>query len=469
MSIITIKPVTRVEGHAKVDLHLDDAGKKVEKAFFRVEEFRGFEKILEGRPLEEAPHIVPRICGICPVSHHLSSAKACDAVLGVEPPETGTLLRELMHMGQTVHSHALHFFFLAAPDFLFPTDLEKRNVIGIVKTNPELAKKAITLRKMGQDVVSTVGGRAIHPITAVPGGVTKPITEEERKGMLQKMKQALVLSQEALGIGKKIVADNMELIKEFAPIETNYGGLTRNGVLDLYDGKMKFINPAGQLIEEFPASEYMNHIDEHEEDFTSIKFPYLKSLGFPKGTYRVNTLARLNVADKISTPIAQKELESYRKSFGRPAHLTLLYHYARLIELIYACEKAMELLENSKITGTKTRTPANLRAGEGVGIIEAPRGMLIHHYKTNGEGIITKANIIVATQQNNYAINESVKSVAQKWITSAQPKEELLNRVEMAIRAYDPCLSCSTHLVGRMPLEISVYRKGKVAKRIRSF
>jgi coenzyme F420-reducing hydrogenase alpha subunit len=460
---ITIEPITRIEGHAKVTIHLNKDN-MVDKTYFHVTEFRGFEKLLEGRHISEAPRIVTSICGICPVSHHLASAKATDAVFGVELSETAKLIRELMHMGQYIHSHALHFFFLAAPDILFPKDAPKRNVLGVAKAHPDIAKKAITLRSIGQDIIARTGGKAIHPVTAVPGGVTKNITKEERDAMLKDAKEALDLALFSAEFGKKCLEEKIDLIQKFAKFDSFYMGLVKGrGFLELYDGVIRVVDKTGSIIDEFNPNKYLDYIGEYVEDWSYLKFPYLKKVGYPEGLYRVNTLARINVAEEISTPKANELLKEFREKFGRPAHQTLLYHYARLIELVYAAERTLEILNDDSLLGSQLRIPLENIAGEGIGVVEAPRGTLIHHYKTKEDGRIERANIIVSTAHNNLAINKSVNLVARDFIKGPEVDEPTLNTIEMAIRAYDPCFSCATHtLNGRLPLEVETYKGGRL-------
>jgi NAD-reducing hydrogenase large subunit len=456
--IVTIQPISRLEGHGKVTIHLDE-NDKVSESHFHVVEFRGFEKFCEGRLMAEMPVITTRICGICPVSHHLASAKACDAAFGLEIPPAAKKLRELMHMGQTIHSHALHFFYLAAPDFVLgpSSDPAKRNVVGLVGANPDLVKKAIRLRQIGQNIVDHVGGRAIHPVTAIPGGMSKPLSHEHRYVISKELTEAASLGELALEVVKKVNQDYASVIPQFAVIRTNYMGLTRNGNLELYDGKSRLRGADGKNILEFDNADYLDHIGEHVEDWSYLKFPYYKELGYPAGTYRVGPLARLNVADRISTPRANEAFGEFRQlGKGGMVHETLYYHYARIIELLYAVERARELIEDDDIISSDVRVRAERKAGEGVGIIEAPRGTLIHHYWVDDSGKLEKANLIVATAHNNPAIDMSVNEVAKQFVNGAKITEGALNMVEMAVRCYDPCLSCATHAIGQMPLEIEL-------------
>ncbi len=460
---VAIEPCSRLEGHGKVTLHLDDSG-NLSDARFHVMEFRGFEKFCEGRKIWELPRITPRSCGICPVSHHLASAKACDDLYGVDIPPTAKLIRELMHMAQFIHSHALHFFYLAAPDFFFPADASKRNIMGILEAYPDLAKKAVELRKCGQEMVNVTGGKRIHPITALPGGVSKPITQDEKQKLSEHVQRAKQLAGELLPVAKKLFNVNKNLINSFAPIRTNYMGMVKEGNLELYDGKVVVENYEGQKVSEF-QKDYLSQIDEKVAAWSYLKFPYLKNIGWPSGMYRVGPLARVNVAEQIATPLADQELKEFRQFFGSQKHVhgTLQYHWARFIEILYAIERAEEIINDPQLLSTEVRQKLEPKAGEGVGIIEAPRGTLIHHYKCDDKGTVTMANLIVATIGNNGGINMSVKEAAKQYIKDGEITEPAMNMVEMAIRAYDPCLSCATHAVGQMPLKVSLHNsKNKV-------
>ena len=468
--LIEVKPVTRIEGHAKVTIQLDDEG-EVADAHFHVLELRGFEKFLEGRPVEEAPLITPRICGICYVAHHLASAKAMDAVFGVEIPETAYMLRELFQMGGFIHSHSLHFFFLGAPDFVLGPDADPkiRNIVGIVQKAPDVAKKAIKIRAYGQKITEVLGGKPIHPSGMVPGGVSKPLSKTDRDKLLSEVDEIISLCEWGVELGRELLLDKyLDTVKTFAVIQTHHIGLVKKGALELYDGPVRVMLADGEIHAEFQPHEYLDYIAERVEPYSSLKFPYLKKLGWPEGIYRVNSLSRINVADKISTPKANEVFKEFRNEWCRPAQHTLLFHYARLIETLYAAERAKELLEDEKILGENVHVPVKPREGDGVGIVEAPRGVLIHHYITDKNGFITEANLIVATVQNNPAMDLCVREVAKAFIHKGEVKEGLLNRVEMAIRAYDPCLSCATH-VGGIPLEVEVLdAKGKPVRTIRS-
>ncbi len=456
---ITIEPVTRIEGHAKVTVHLDATG-KVEHAYMHVNEFRGFEKFCEGRLVFEMPSITPRICGICPVSHHLAAAKAGDDIMGCPPPRPASLLRELMHMGQVIQSHGMHFFELAGPDLLlgFDADPAIRNVVGLLQADAALTVKAVNLRKFGQVIIQILGGRRVHPNFAVPGGVNKALLANERDQILDGVEEAIATTQVGLKIMKDWAAKNMEDINKFAVFKSGYLGLVTPGNgLELYDGNVRLKDQDGKQLELFDGRKYLDYIAEHVESWSYLKFPYYKKFGWPKGVYRVGPLGRLNTADKIETPLAQKEMENFKAiNGGQPVENTLYYHYARLIECLFAIEKARLLLEDKDILSNDLLNTHVDFKGEGVGVIEAPRGTLWHHYWAKSNGQLERVNLIVATGNNNWAMCEAVDSVAKTYIKGPQVTEGMLNRVEAAIRAYDPCLSCSTHAVGKMPLEVEI-------------
>ena len=461
---ITIEPVTRIEGHAKVTIHLDDRG-GVEHAYLHINEFRGFEKFCEGRMVFEMPMITPRICGICPVSHHLAAAKACDEVAGSPPPRPASLLRELMHMGQIIQSHGMHFFELAGPDLLlgFDADPAVRNVVGLIGANADLAVKAVQLRKFGQEIIKTLGGRKVHPNFAVPGGVNKALQPAERDAILSGVDVAIATLQVGLSIMKDWAAKNQEDVQKFAVFPTGYFGLvTPDTGLELYDGNIRLINSKGKLLEEFDGRHYLDYIAEHVEDWSYLKFPYYKKMGWPAGVYRVGPLGRLNVAQKIDTPLANEELKVFKQlNGGKPVENTLYYHYARLIEALFAAERVKVLLDDPDILSADILNTRHEFKGEGVGVIEAPRGTLFHHYWANANGQLERVNLIVATGHNNWAMSKAVDSVAKTYITAGKEVTEgLLNRVEAAIRAHDPCLSCSTHALGQMPLVVDIVDAG---------
>jgi NAD-reducing hydrogenase large subunit len=460
---ITIEPVTRIEGHAKVNVYLDDAG-NVEKARFHVNEFRGFEKFCEGRLFYEMPLITERICGICPVSHHLVSAKACDQILGVEPPRPARLLRELMHMGQVIQSRSMHFFELAGPDLLlgFDADPAIRNVVGVVQANPELALKAVRLRKFGQEIISRLGDRRVHPNFAVPGGVNKALSAADRDAMLGDIRDMIGFVRDGLSLMKAWMGKHAKEMREFASFPTGYLSMVdEKNAVALYEGRLRLVDAGRHQLECFDGRKYLDYIGEHVEDWSYLKFPFYRKLGWPDGVYRVGPLGRLNAADSMATPLAQKEFEEFREiNDGRCIEGSLYFHYARLIEDLYAVERAEQLLQDSEILAKDIRVGGRIANHEGVGVIEAPRGTLWHHYWVDENGQLEKVNLIVATGNNNYAMSRAVEEVARTYVHGDNVTEGALNRVEAAIRCYDPCLSCSTHAVGRMPMEMVIYDSG---------
>ena len=448
-TVINIAPITRIEGHAKIAIHLDDQG-NVRDTFLHIQSLRGFEKFVEGRPAEEIPRIVTRICGICPWMHHLAASKAVDAAFGVTPPPAGRLLREICQLFAHITDKILHFFFLAAPDFVLGPDADYsvRNVMGIVKAEPEMAARVVKMRQLGQMMLERLAGKAIHPVAGVVGGFSRPMLETERQELLRDAETLLDFSCYALDFAKNTVFTRyMDVIRELGAITTGFLGTVDrdDGSLRLYDGRQRLMKADGSCID-FEGDRYADHIGEHVEPWSYGKMPYAKSWqeGFslnpaaPAGIYRSNTLARINVCEKISTPRAQAALEEFRGIFGRPAQQTLLYHYTRLIELLYVCERAIELLQRDEVTDTRIRAAAEPRAGRGVGIVEAPRGTLIHDYTTDRNGCITKANLIVGTTHNIGPMNMSVRQAATSLIKGGVYDEGLLNKVEMAVRAYDP-------------------------------
>ncbi|MCD4671485.1 MAG: Ni/Fe hydrogenase subunit alpha [Anaerolineaceae bacterium] len=459
MQKITIEPVTRIEGHAKITIRLKDDG-SVEHAYLHINEFRGFEKFCEGRLVFEMPTITPRICGICPVSHHLAAAKAGDVVMGAPPPRPASLLRELMHMGQIIQSHGMHFFELAGPDLLlgFDADPAIRNVIGLIQQNPEVAIKAVQLRKFGQEIIRILGGRRIHPIFAVPGGVNKSLNAADRDIILAGIADAKATTQLGIQIIKDWADKNQDVINEFAVLTTGYLGLvTPDDGLELYDGHLRLVDSKGELLERFDPANYLDYINEHVENWSYLKFPYYKKMGFPAGVYRVGPLGRLNTVKKLDTPLAHEEWLKFRASNnGLPVEPTLMYHYARLIEVLFAIERVEALLDDPDTLSRDVLNTRHQPVREGVGVIEAPRGTLIHHYFANERGQLERVNLIVSTGHNNWAMTEAVDSVAKTYIKGPEIHEGLLNRVEAAVRAHDPCLSCSTHAVGQMPMIINI-------------
>jgi NAD-reducing hydrogenase large subunit len=460
---ITINPVTRIEGHAKITIQLDAAG-NVADTQFHVVEFRGFEKFCEGRFFAEMPQITARICGICPVSHLLASAKACDAVLGVPIPRTAKLLRELLHMGQLTQSHALSFFHLSAPDLLLGYDADPaiRNVVGLIQQHPEIAIKGVRLRKYGQEIIKAVGGRKIHADFPVPGGVNKALTAAERDAMRKGLPEAFEHAKFALDLLKKYQDAHHDEVETFASFDSNYMGLVQpNGALEHYDGNLRFCDSNGNVIQDqIPPAFYLDVIAEATEPWSYLKFPFIKQLGYPAGLYRVGPLARLNIVDQISTPQANAALHEWKAGRDHVRRSSFYYHWARLIEIIYALERIQRLLDDPDICSTEIMVTAKPANAQGIGVIEAPRGTLFHHYWVDENGRVEKVNLIVATGHNNLAMNRAVLAVAQKYVKANQLQEGMLNRVEAAIRCYDPCLSCSTHAVGQMPLQVELVDVG---------
>ncbi len=445
---IKISPITRIEGHAAIAINLDDNGNVADsKVHFQA--IRGFEKFVEGKPAEELPRIVTRICGICPWHHHLASNKAVDRCFGVTPPPAGQKLRELIHTIAQAEDKLLHFFFLAAADFVIGPDADYavRNVIGIARSNPDLARKVVQMRYKAKMMIETFAGKAIHPVAAVTGGFAKAMTEEDRKWMLDEMREIYDFARFTMDFAKnEVFPKYMDTIQSLGVIKTGFiGTVDSGGALNLYDGNLRLMKADGSYTDFAPA-DYTDYIGEYVPSWSYGKFPYAKfwnegfslDLDHPKGVYRSNTLARINVADHISTPAAQEELEEFRDLFGRPAQATLLYHYARLIEEVYACEHAIEMLEDPDITDPNVRAEAEPKAGRGVGCVEAPRGTLIHDYSTDENGLITRANMIVGTTHNLGPINMSVDQAARSLIKKGHVDEGILNKVEMAVRAYDP-------------------------------
>ena len=466
---IVINPITRIEGHGKITVDLTDDG-AVDNVRFHVTQYRGFEVFSKGRDFREMPVITPRICGICPVSHHLASAKACDAILGVTPPAPAAKLREVMHMGQFIQSHALSFFHLSSPDLLFGFDADPavRNVAGLAKEYPELAVAGIGMRKFGQEVIKTLGGKKVHPWHSIPGGVNRSLRAEEKDAMLAGLPAHKENLRKALSLVKNYLAENAELAARFATLETSYLGLVKDGNLELYDGRIRLRSPRGRITDEFDDKDYCTYIGEHVEEWSYLKFPFYRPLGFPHGSYRVVPLGRLNACEDISTPEASAELAAFRKTTEDGiVHYTLYYHYARLIEILYAMERLEELLLDPDVLKSDLHITGEVSNREGVGVVEAPRGTLIHHYEVDEYGAIERANLIVATGHNNYAMNRGVEQVARDYITGPDVKEGALNRMEHVIRCYDPCLSCSTHAVGKMPLLLEIRNsKGELVRTV---
>ncbi|MBS1654888.1 MAG: Ni/Fe hydrogenase subunit alpha [Bacteroidetes bacterium] len=457
---ILISPVTRIEGHAKITIQLDDAG-KVNDALFHVNEFRGFEKFCEGRMYTEMPTITPRICGICPISHSIASVKACEMIQGLQPSVTGDMLRRLIHLGQNISSHALSFFHLSSPDFLlgYDSDPATRNIIGLAEKFPDIALKGIRLRKFGQEISERITGKKIHIMGIAPGGMAFPLTEENRKALLAWIPEARETVQLGLSIIKRFQEENQEMVQSFANSPTLYLGLVGpEGEQELYDGKLRFVDADGDILQDhINPKRYLEFIAERSVSWSYLKYPYYKPLGFDAGFYRVGPLARLNVASKMKTPLAQQEFEQFKTiNNGKPVHGTFYFHYARLIETLCNVEEAEMLLQNPFITSADIQTHGRWNYDEGIGCAEAPRGTLFHHYITDETGKLMKVNLLIATGQNNPSMNRSITEVAKQYVDGANLKEGMLNRVESAIRCYDPCLSCSTHAMGKMPMMIEV-------------
>jgi len=478
--IIKIDPVTRIEGHAEIKLFLDENNRLIDSQV-KVVEFRGFEKFLIGRPVEEMPLLTPRMCGICHTPHHLASAKAVDSAFGLEPhdiPPTAFKLRRLMHMGSFIHSHVLHFFYLAAPDLVMGPDSDpaKRNVFGVLEANPELVKKVIAARKVGQKITKILGGRTVHPVTGVPGGQSQALSQEDRDSIERDVKDlATNFLPEAKDTAMALFDQYADAIGSLGVLSTMHMGMVGNqGELRFYDGKVRLLGEDAQVLEEFSSTDpsYRDIISERVKDYSYLKFPYYKKRSFEEGCYRVGPLARINAADKIDTPLAQELLTEFRNKFGRPTPQSLLYNYARIIELAHAVEVCLDLLQDPEILGNNLRTAVKAREGEGIGILEAHRGTLFHHYVTDRKGITTDVNLIVATVSNNEAINRSVNVTAKELIVDAEPAEGLLNRLEMIVRAYDPCFSCATHVLksGAVATEVQLIdHKGSTLRTLRNW
>ncbi len=456
---LTIEHVTRIEGHAKISIHLNEEG-RVARTHFHVTQVRGFEKFTEGRPYYEMPAITSRICGICPISHLLASVKACDAIMAVQIPRTAAMLREVLHCGQFVQSHALSFFHLSAPDLLLGMDYDpaKRNVIGLLEKNPELAREGIALRKFGQQVIEGLARERVHPSWTVPGGVNAPLEAAVRDRILAGVPAAKSIARRTLGCFKSLLDNFQEEIEHFGNAPTMYAGLVDPaGNLQLYDGAMRFLEPDGKpAASPETAADYADYIGEASVATSYLKAPYYKPLGYPSGTYRVGPLARLNVAAAMGTPEADAEYTEYHQRFGSVVQSAFLYHYARLIELLYAIERLEALLQHPRILDRQVRAHASVNAEEGVGIAEAPRGILIHHYKVDEKGAMRWANLIIATGHNNLALDRSIEQVSRHFVDGNRLQEGMLNRVSAVVRAYDPCLSCSTHAAGIPALQIDL-------------
>jgi len=469
---ITIDPITRLEGHGKIEIFLDDDG-NVHRAFFQVPELRGFEKFSEGRMAEEMARITPKICGVCPTAHHMASGKALDDLYNVSPPGAARKIRELINSAFMAEDHTLHFFFLGAPDFIVgpKAPASVRNILGVIeKVGLDAGKRVINIRKRLREIIAKQGGRVIHPVCNLPGGISKGVSKEDRREYIETGKAAVEFAQFALKAFTDIVLKNKEyvdvIVGDVYKHKTYYMGLVdKNNKVNFYDGDIRVVDPDGKEFSKFAPRQYLNHISEHVEPWSYIKFPYLKNVGWKgfvdgtdSGVYRVAPLARLNASDGIATPLAQAEYERmYETLGGKPAHNTLAYHWARLVELLYAAERLLELAEDEEILDPNVRNiPASVPK-EGIGVVEAPRGTLFHHYKTNEKGILTEVNLIVATLNNSAAMSMSIEKAARNLIKGGKVSDELLNMVEMAFRAYDPCLACATHsLPGHTPLEVNI-------------
>lgn len=471
MKEILIDPITRLEGHGNVSIFLNDKG-DVENAYLKIPELRGFEKFCIGRRAELMPQLTTRICGVCPVAHHFASVKALDAAFNVEPPSAAKKLRELMNCGYYIYDHTLHFYYLGGPDFIVGPDApaEKRNILGVIeKAGLDVAKEVIKHRAYGQKITEILGGKATHPVCGLPGGISKPLSEENRQEIEKMAKSSVEFAQFSLKIFHDIVLGNskyVEMIKSDAyTMKTYYMGTVddKNNV-NFYDGKIRVVDPSGKEFVKFESKDYLKHIAEHVEEWTYAKFPYLKKIGWKglaygadSGVYRVGPLGRLNAADGMATPLAQAEYEVMFKTLGKPVHGTLAFHWARLIELLYAAERAVQLAKDPEITSTQIRNKPGA-PGEGIGIVEAARGTLIHHYVLDKDALVKDVNMIVATTNNYPAICMSIRDAAKGLIHGGKVDQGILNKVEMAFRAYDPCFGCATHFaVGQMPLTVEVF------------
>ncbi len=457
---VCIEPLTRVEGHGKVTLLLDEDN-HVKQARLHIVEFRGFERFIQGRPYWELPVLVQRLCGICPVSHHLAAAKACDRLIGVDQlTPTAEKVRRLMHLGQTLQSHALHFFHLSSPDLLFGFDdaVAHRNIVGVIQDHPEIAKQGVLLRKYGQEVIRITSGKRVHGTGAVPGGVNKNVSSEERDLLRAEIDQIVDWAEQAVQLIKRIVMTNPEYHYRFAHVDANTLSLVApDGGFELYDGGLRARDPWGETIFDHESDQdYDKLLREQIKSWSYMKFPFIAALGPELGWYRVGPLARVNNCDRFHTPLAEQERQDFvAAGEGRPLQAALTTHWARLIELLHCAEAISELLLDPDLQGTDLRREGALQR-LGIGVVEAPRGTLFHHYEIDPDGLVTRANLIVSTTNNNQAMNESIRRVAIDHLDGHELTEPLLNQIEVAIRAYDPCLSCATHALGKMPLEIEL-------------
>lgn len=460
---IVIDPVTRIEGHAKISVFMDDSG-NVSDAEFHVVEFRGFEKFCEGRPYTEMPGITPRICGICPVSHLLASAKAGDAIMAVNIPPAADKLRRLMNLGQFVQSHALSFFHLSAPDFLLGWDTPpaERNVFGLIAKNADLARAGIRLRQFGQEIIEILGSKKIHPAWAVPGGVRSPLSEEGRDRIRAWLPEAYATTQVAFDLFNKTMEGHRREIQIFGNFPSLFMGLVdAEGNWEHHGGKLRFVDSSGSIIaDQLDPQNYLDYIGEAVQESSYLKSPYYKALGYPDGMYRVGPLARLNVAEQMGTPKADAELRKFKKMGRGAVTSSFLYHYARLIEILASIERIELYMDDPDLMSEELRADAGINSLRGVGVSEAPRGTLFHDYTVDRQGLLRKVNLVVATGQNNLAMNQTVAQIARHYIRGNQIPEPMLNRIEHGIRCYDPCLSCSTHAVGQMPLHVRLIGPG---------
>lgn len=473
MKIISIDPITRLEGHGKIDIFLDETG-EVAYCYFLVPELRGFERFCVGRPVEEMPRITTRICGVCPEAHHMASAKACDAVFHVEPPPTARKLRELLYNVFFAGDHTLHFYALGGPDFVLGPDAPpaERNILGVIaKVGLEVGKKVIRMRAHHSDIMQMLGGKKIHQVTSLPGGVSKGITEAEREEIEKGVVEMVEFAKFTIHVFDNIVLKNsryLDLITSdtYALRTYSMGTVDENNKVNFYHGKIRIVDPEGNEFATYAPHQYLDHIAEHVEPWTYLKFPYLKNVGWKglvegsdSGVYRATPLSRLNAADGMATPLAQAEYERmYATLGGKPVHATLATHWARVIELLYATERALELVRDPDITGEHIRTLPTATPTEGIGTVEAPRGTLTHHYVTDEHGILTNVNLIVGTTNNHAPISMSIKKAAQGLIRKgSEITEEILNKIEMAFRAYDPCFACATHALGKTPFTLRVH------------
>ncbi|MDO8958761.1 MAG: Ni/Fe hydrogenase subunit alpha [Rhodocyclaceae bacterium] len=455
---VAIEPVSRVEGHGKVTLLLDDDN-HVQQVRLHITEFRGFEKFIEGRPYWEVPVMVQRLCGICPVSHHLAASKAMDMVVGATLTPTAEKIRRLMHYGQILQSHALHFFHLSSPDLLFgfDSDVAKRNIVGVIAAHPEIAKKGVLLRKYGQEIIRMTAGKRVHGTGSIPGGVNKSLTAEERATLQQDTYQMIAWSRDAVQLIKKLFEQNFELYNSFGRFSAHGMCLVRaDGAMDLYHGGLRARHADGRsLFDHFDYSRYWDVISEDVKSWSYMKFPFFKAMGSSDtGWYRVGPLTRVALCDFIPTPLADKERSEFIGfANGTATGATLGYHWALMIEMLHAAEVIKDLLHDDDICGSELMASGK-RRGRGVGVIEAPRGTLIHHYRVDENDQVIRANLIVSTTHNNQAMNEAIRVVAKQYLDGRELTEGLLNHIEVAIRCFDPCLSCATHALGKMPLEV---------------